>query len=224
MGFWDKLGEFAAGTPAQLHQVNRFSPEVQTALQQLLGQGMQGLQNPTQGFQPIENQARANFNQQTIPSLAERFTGFTGGASSSPSFISQLGQAGAGLDTNLAALKSQYGLQNQAQMMQLLGMATQPQFENYMQPGQEGFLQAALPAFGRAGMAALGGSALGGTGGGIMSALMSLLGGGSSSNQSQQSAYPWMPSSYRQQDFSLFNNPSMMQQPNYQQFKNSTLN
>ena len=83
----------------------------------------------------------------------------------SPAFASQLGQAGAGLEQGLAALQSQYGLQNQSQLMQLLGLGLSPQYENYAVPQEQGLLQQILPALGRvgghAGLAALtGGSSL----------------------------------------------------------------
>ena len=110
-------------------------------LQQL---GIQGLQNPYGGFEPIEQQARNNFNQQTIPSIAERFTAGTNGATSSPSFASQLGQAGAGLESDLAAMKAGYGQQNIQQILQLLQLGLRPQLENVNVNGSPGLLQNAF--------------------------------------------------------------------------------
>lgn len=212
MAWTDDLKAALFGTPAQAHQVNRFNPQQMSALQQLLGQGLQGMQNPYQGFQPIEDQARTNFAQQTVPSIAERFTAMGNSASSSPLFASQLGQAGAGLEGNLAAMKSQYGMQNQSQLMQLLSMALQPQFENYMQPGQGGFAQPVLQALGRAGVGAAGGAMMGGPAGAAAGGLAGLFGGGSG-GQSQvsmmpsmmQGQYPFMPSQYRNPNYSIFN-------------------
>jgi hypothetical protein len=64
------------------------------------------------------------FNEQTIPGLAERFSG--AGAQSSSAFQNALGQAGASLQENLAGLKT--GLQFQS-LQPGLQYAQQP-FEN----------------------------------------------------------------------------------------------
>jgi hypothetical protein len=161
MGFSD----FLFGTPAGIQQVPRYNQQQQGARQQILSQSMQGLQNPTKGFEPIAQQARSQFNQQTVPSLAERFTsmgGYGSGALSSPAFASQLGQAGSGLEEGLAALQAQYGLQNQGQLMQLLGMGLSPDNDTYQTQGQSGFLSSIFPTLGRVGMHALGAGLTGG--------------------------------------------------------------
>jgi hypothetical protein len=114
----------------------------------ILNQGQQGVQNQAlqqlmnllkgtgglEGFKPIEDQARAQFNTQTIPGLAERFTSMGGGQRSS-AFQGALGSAGSGLEQGLASLKSQYGLGQQGLLSQ---MGFQPSFENHLfqrQPG-----------------------------------------------------------------------------------------
>lgn len=182
-GFLNGLGNFFAGTPAGIQQVNKYNPQQQGARQQVLGMGLQGLQNPYQGFDPIEQRARSQFQQQTIPSLAERFTSMGGGQNSlsSPAFTSQLGQAGAGLEEGLAALRSQYGLQNRSQLMELLGYGLQPEFDNFSVEGQQGALHQLLPIAARAGAAYL-------TGGGseIMQLLQLLQGNGIGFNGQQK--------------------------------------
>lgn len=127
---------------------NKFNKQQQSALSQLLGMGLQGLQNPSQGFQPIADQARTQFNQQTVPSIAERFTSLGDNALSSPAFSSELGQAGSGLEGLLASLQAQYGQQQQSHFSNLLGMGLTPQNEGF----QPGFLQQVLPSLGRAGV------------------------------------------------------------------------
>ena len=101
--------------PGRVEKVQRFNQQQQGALNNLLSDSLRGINNLQQkpfDFAPIEAQARQGFNQQTVPSIAERFTSMgSGGALSSPAFASQLGQAGSGLETQLAALKSQVGLQ-----------------------------------------------------------------------------------------------------------------
>ena len=136
------FAQFFSGNPARVEQLNRYRPGQENILNQLAQSGLQRLQNPYQGFQPIQQQATNFFNQQVVPSLAERFTSMGGmggsNAISSPAFASQLGQAGAGLSENLAALQSQYGMQNQSQALQQLQLGLQPQFENVPVAGQAG--------------------------------------------------------------------------------------
>lgn len=167
--------QFFLGAPTRLEQVPRFNPEQISVLQQLLQMGMQGMQDPYAGFQPIAQQARSQFAQQTVPTIAERFTSMGSGQLSSPAFASQLGQAGAGLEENLAAMQAQYGLQNRSQLAQLLGMGLQPQQDYYPMQQEPGFLQQTLPTLGRIG-AHTGGGLLSGGLRGATSALSSILG------------------------------------------------
>lgn len=132
-------GLFGGGEKGGVKQAQRFTPEQQNVLKLLMQQGQQGLQNPYAGFQPIAQQARSQFNQQTVPSLAERFTSLGNNALSSGAFTSQLGQAGAGLEEALAALQSQYGMKNQQNALSLLSLGLSPSFENYYQKSQPGF-------------------------------------------------------------------------------------
>ena len=133
-------GLFGGGKKGKFKQNPIFNPQQQNALQLLLRQGSQGLQNPYAGFEPLAQQARSQFQNQTVPSLAERFTSLgSNNIASSPAFTSQLGQAGAGLEEALAALKIQYGLQNQNNALSLLALGLSPTFENYYRQGQPGF-------------------------------------------------------------------------------------
>jgi phage tail tape-measure protein len=59
---------------SDIQQIQNVSPEVQSILQFLLQQGQQGLQNPYGGFEDIANQATNQFNQQTVPSLAQQIS------------------------------------------------------------------------------------------------------------------------------------------------------
>jgi hypothetical protein len=144
-GMLDSLKQFLVGSPGQLQQFPRLSPQ-QLQLQGQAGNAAQQLLPGTQqgfNFAPIAQQARTQFNTQTIPSLAERFTSLGGQGSSA--FQGALGQAGAGLEEGLAGLESKFGLANQGQQQQLLlallGMALQPQHENAYFPSRPGLLQ-----------------------------------------------------------------------------------
>lgn len=152
MSLWDAL----FGQKERVQQFQKYTPSQINNLNQLSSMGLSGLQglqnsNPYQGFQPIANQAVSQFNQQIVPTLAERFTSMGGAGTaslSSPSFASQLGQAGAGLAEQLAAMQAQYGLANRQQMgnersqfAQLLGLGLTPQFDTAHFGAQPGLLQ-----------------------------------------------------------------------------------
>jgi hypothetical protein len=154
--------DFIFGKRAKTQQLPTINPQQQQLQSQLLQYLMQQLsqqqdlspEDAERGFAPYENLARENFSQKTIPSLAERFTGMGSGGQRSSAFQSALGQAGSGLESNLAALRSQYGLQQQqmgtqrqSQLANLLGLGLSPRQENIYMSRQPGFLEStALPA------------------------------------------------------------------------------
>lgn len=152
-GFLQGLSDFFLGTDPKIQQAARLAPN-QLGLQnegiQNLLKMLQGGQGQAPSFAPIAQQARTQFNTQTIPSLAERFTSL--GAQNSSAFQGALGSAGAGLEENLASMQSQYGLQqnsqNQNLMKILLGLGLSPQFENIAFGGQPGAFHGAAQAAG----------------------------------------------------------------------------
>lgn len=134
-----KLAEFPLYNPQQ----QQIMKQLGTLLQGQLGQagGPLSLQGLDQLFNPIEQQARTQFNTQTIPTLAERFTAMGGqGGQRSSAFQSALGRAGSDLEQGLAALKAQYAMPYQGQQLQLLqalmGGALQRPNENVYFPKQ----------------------------------------------------------------------------------------
>lgn len=142
------VGKWFLGNPELFRQVPKYSPEIMGSINQLLQNAFQGIQNPQAGFEPFAQQARTQFETQTIPGLAERFTSMGGGQRSS-AFQNALGSAGAGLEQNLAALGSQYGLENRMGLLKQLmtGLQAQPKFEFTNRQG--GFLNNVLgPIFG----------------------------------------------------------------------------
>lgn len=144
--------DFLVGQPARLEQVERYSPEQLSAQKQILQSALQGISQPYAGFEPIEQRARSQFMQQTVPTLSERFTslgGYGTGALSSPVFASQLGSAGAGLEEGLAALRAQYGLQQRGLAQGLLPYGLQPRYENLFMGGQSGLAQEIIPLLSR---------------------------------------------------------------------------
>lgn len=150
------LGDLFQNRPSRTEQLPRFSPESQGLQNASIAAALNQLGNVQQNrfdFAPIQQQAMTNFKQQTLPTIAERFTSMGGQGSSA--FGQQLGAAGANLEENLAALKSQYGLQQQGLdqnlLAMLLGAGLQPSFENIYLAGEPSFAAQALPVAGQVG-------------------------------------------------------------------------
>lgn len=127
--------------------VSTFSPDQQQLFSQLssllgplLSQSGSYYQDLLSGspesFERFEAPYKRQFEEETIPALAERFAGM-GGLSSS-GFQQSLGQAGTALSENLAALReglrSQVPGQIMSNLQNLLGMQTQA-----FLPKQKGF-------------------------------------------------------------------------------------
>ena len=124
------LSEFFMGTPEQDQQFQRFTPEQQDVMGQMRQQGLENTD-----FSGIENLARKRFSEDTIPSLAERFTAMgSGGGQRSSAFESAIGRADSDLEAQLGGLRSQFG-------MQQLQMGMQPSFENVHKTPSSGMLQ-----------------------------------------------------------------------------------
>lgn len=97
------------------------------------GQGMDWLMsmfNDPEFFNQFEAPLQRQFQEQTVPDLANRFASMgSGGALGSTGFRNQLAREGSNLSTNIAALRG--GMQQQA-VPQLLQYAQQP-FNNLLQ-------------------------------------------------------------------------------------------
>lgn len=99
-------GNLFTGTPAYTQQFARYNPQQLGAQQNLL---FQGLQNSNPDI--LQKRAEENFHKRTVPTLAERFTSMGAGAQNSSAFQNALGEAGVGLEGELAGLRSNIGLQ-----------------------------------------------------------------------------------------------------------------
>ena len=144
------IGSALSGTPGRTEQLSTGTPEqgdFQSMLMEhikgLLGSGAQG---------QLGGAAATQFNQQTLPSIAERFTSLGGGGGRSSAFGQQVGQAQQGMLGQLLG-------QQQQQIPSLMGGAMQPQFENLYHPreagGLEQLLSSLLPMLIKAGMGAI---------------------------------------------------------------------
>jgi hypothetical protein len=115
-------------------------------------------------YQNFEAPYRQEFEQQTIPGLAERFAGLgaMGGGLSSSGFAQSLGAAGANLQTQLAQMKQQYQRQSINDLLGQYNQLTntylgQRPFENTYQPGSTGLIGGATNAFAQGAGRMLGG-------------------------------------------------------------------
>jgi hypothetical protein len=156
--------EWLFGSPEKIQQIQQFDPRQQKALQQLLQMGLSGLdplasqyinlnRQQRNGFAPIAQEARQQFETQGVPSLTERFTAAFPGASSaqrSSAFPAALGAARAGLESSLASLGAQHGQRQQALQLQglqqfqsllsnLLNTGLRQQYETLNRPQTGGF-------------------------------------------------------------------------------------
>jgi len=176
------LMSFLFGRDDKIKQKTTLAPQQEQLLNQLLQSltgmgGQQGAYGQATGllqdylnpesdvYSNFEAPYRQQFEQETIPMLAERFAGAgaQGGALSSSGFGQALGAAGAGLQTNLAHMKSQMQRQSigdilgQYNTMAGLGLGTSP-FMYMNRPGTGGLVPSMLTGFAQG----LGGAARGG--------------------------------------------------------------
>lgn len=170
--------------------IRNTTPDQDIALQklfQILPQGIQGLNMPgsQSNFQPIADEARRNFSQNTIPTLAERFAGL---GRNSSGLQQTLGGAAAQFESQLAAAQAQHGLQEQSlqssNLFNSLGAFLQPQQDTTIIPGRNSSARNALnTAKGLAYDVTLGSLQGGGGLGALGSAFKALLGGGGQQQQ-----------------------------------------
>jgi hypothetical protein len=184
-GIFDKFSDFFTGNKDEFKQLPTQNPEQQQFLKQIFGQlspqGQVGqnygqandylsklLGGDRESFERFAAPHRTQFEQQTIPRLAERFSamggGLGGGVESSSGFGQAIGGAGAQFESNLAGLYAQ--LQQQA-AQQAMGQYNQlggrglgtMSFENAYFPGTPGLFGNAAAGFaqgaGQSGNAAL---------------------------------------------------------------------
>lgn len=184
MAFGKDVKQFLVGRPGKFKELPTGTPMQQALNQQVVGGAQQLLPQLLSNqfdFGPIAQRARTQFAQQTVPSIAERFTAMGEGAQSSPAFAQLLGQAGAGLEEGLASQEQLFGLQQQGLLQSLLGnllsSGMQPQFERLYRPSQPGFLQSLFTPGGGSGSnyGPLGQQAQGGGSGGGIESLIKLL-------------------------------------------------
>lgn len=164
-GIFDKINRFLVGDEDKISQASTATQGQQDYLNQLLSQLQQMnapggtyaqsqdylsrlLNNDPQTYANFAAPYKQNFEQQTVPRLAERFAGLTGAFGNpgqSSGFGQAIGGAGAQLDAQLAGLFANLQqnaagqAMNQYNNMSNLGLGTR-QFENVYQPASYGLL------------------------------------------------------------------------------------
>lgn len=137
--------------------------------QQGLGLQQQYMDPSSEAMQQFSQPYMNEFNQQTIPGLAERFAGMgaMGGGLSSSGFGQSLSSAGGNLQAQLAQLKAGLGQQAAQSLMgqygQMSGMGLNAQPFGYQKP-QQGLVPGFLQSWGQQGFPGVG--SLGGMFGG----------------------------------------------------------
>lgn len=175
------FGNFLFGSPSQTKQLPLLSQPQLSAQRVSLGSGQDVLKNSPLSFAPQRAQYEKHFNEQVIPTLADRFSGNL----SSSAFRGALGNTTSDFQAKLAALESQYNLGARQQGLKELQTGLQPEFQNTYQQREAGLLENLGSSLASgAGLAAS--SYLGGGGaGGLLSLLQQLFGGGQQQTEAQ---------------------------------------
>ncbi len=212
--------DFLTGYPAEYEQISNLTPDQMRNQKQLQqagrARGAGGafgdsadfyrdiLSNDPGALQSLYAPELRQFNEQTIPDLAEQFAGMgSGGGLSSSGFRNAAVGAGTDLSERLAAMRQNLRF-NAAQGLSGIGSQGLQPHSQYQQtnPGSEGFLSSVAPSIGGAIGTAVGGP----IGGALGSGLGTLFkGGGKSSpyggaNPSQQNtgSFSSLPVQYGQ--------------------------
>lgn len=141
--------DFLFGKGEKTQQFQKYTPQQQQVLGQLLG-GASGqlpqafdflssiLSQDPEAIARFEAPTRRAFEEQTVPSIAERFTGMN--AQKSSAFGQQLGQAGQRLEEGLAAQRGKMGFDALNQLRALLGSGLTQQYDTLYAPQSFGLM------------------------------------------------------------------------------------
>lgn len=131
------------GTPSRFEKIKRFGPGQEAGIEQMLSQGLGGLKEGPPSFEPIRERAMKTYQQDILPSLAERFTSM--GAQRTGGFGEARQRSGEDLSSTLAAMESQFGQQQFSNLMQMLGVGLEPTEETGYFGGDQGLFKGLIP-------------------------------------------------------------------------------
>ena len=119
------------GNEAEELRFQQLTPEQQKAQSEILQSGLKGLREPFEDspyFKGVEERARSDFNNKTLPGIAERFAGAN--ALRSSAFTNSLRQGATDFDAQLAGLRGQYGLAQEANLQDRVRQGLTPQYKS----------------------------------------------------------------------------------------------
>jgi len=127
------------GRPERMDQVTQKLPWQLQNMQDVSQLGMNKLRNPYAGFEPLQQEAMRQYQQEMYPTLMSKLASFGEGNSSA---YGQLGgQQLQDFMSRLNAQKAQYGLQNEQMGLGMSQFGNQNTFENFFRPRQQGILE-----------------------------------------------------------------------------------
>lgn len=137
-------GNALTGQSAFVQRFNNLPPEEQQVVKTLLPQILEQLkQNPD--IEPILEGARQDFYGKTVPKITEQFA--AGDERASGPLQAALASAGGRLNLDLAGLRSQYQLERQGQLQNMLSNLLNPGFySNAYFPGTPGAVEQLAPS------------------------------------------------------------------------------
>ena len=138
-------GNFFLGSPNRFENVPQYDPAQFQAILGQLQQGQQTINNPYEGFEPIQNDVTRHFRQEIIPELNNQFAASGSNNPNSPVRQTNLYGAGANLASRLAALRSDYGLRNKEFGLKQIDVGLRKPFETTLLQGEPGALKEFAP-------------------------------------------------------------------------------
>lgn len=132
--WWEWLTQGAFGKDEMIHQLEPYTEQQTGAMDFLLNNGQQQIQNPYQGFDPIKQDTLRTFFEDIVPQLQSRFNALGDNSATSPILRTQLSSAGAGLAQRLASMQSMYGQQAQQNALQQIQTGLNPRSQ-FLQSG-----------------------------------------------------------------------------------------
>lgn len=154
LGAFGKSGKKSGNDIPGYDKYSSFNPQQQAIFEQLVAslQGKLGGELDPARAAPYLRQ----FEEKTIPGLAEKFAGLGAGSQSSSGFQQALGSSAADLSERLASMQSGEQSNIINQLMQLLGLSTES-LTQQQTPWWQSFLGGAAPALGKALGSSIGG-------------------------------------------------------------------
>ena len=140
------IGQQFAGKPEVIDFLSKYDPQQQQAQSSVLQSGLNQLQNPYQGYDPIKQDTMNTFYQDIVPRLQEQFSASGSNATSSPILQTNISSAGGSLAQRLQAFQSQFGQQAEQTGLQKVSLGLNPKYEIANRPAQPGLIENGINA------------------------------------------------------------------------------